>query len=138
MKWKWNNGPEEWKPVRGWEGIYDVSSLGEVRSCCKSMKHYSVLLSQSLANGYPRVHLSRAGREETIHVHRLVAEAFLGCAPEGCNEVNHKDEDKTNNRADNLEWCDRKYNANYGTAQERRAASFRKTMAERKNAQHLR
>jgi len=139
MKWEWNNEPDKWKPVKGWEGIYDVSRYGEIRSCRKSMEHYSVLLVPApTKNGYLHVHLSKDGRSATAKVHRLVAEAFLGNPPDGCDEVNHKDEDKTNNRVDNLEWCSSKYNANYGTAQERKAASFRKTMRERKNAQHLR
>lgn len=87
---------EEWKPVVGYEGLYEVSSLGRVRS-------RQGLLRQSLANRYPSVHLSRDGKQATHRVHRLVASAFIP-NPDGRETVNHIDGDRTNNAALNLEW----------------------------------
>jgi hypothetical protein len=64
-------------------------------------------------DGYRNVRLHRDGKERTLYVHRLVAQAFIP-NPDNLPEVNHKDEDTTNNRVDNLEWCSSKYNSNYG------------------------
>ena len=64
-------------------------------------------------DGYRNVKLYRDGKERTLYVHRLVAQAFIP-NPDNLPEVNHKDEDTTNNRVDNLEWCSSKYNSNYG------------------------
>ena len=103
---------EIWKDISGFEGFYEISSYGRVRSV-KSGK----ILSTSKCGGcrgYLSVCLSKNGKRYGKLVHRLVAEAFIP-AVEGLSEVNHKDEDKTNNRVDNLEFCDHKYNMNYGT-----------------------
>ena len=70
-------------------------------------------------NGYLYVMLSKDGIHKSFSVHRLVAKAFVP-NPNGYREVNHKDEDRTNAHADNLEWCDRHYNVHYGTGMERR------------------
>ena len=103
---------EIWKDISGFEGFYEISSYGRVRSV-KSGK----ILSTSKCGGcrgYLSVCLSKNGKRYGKLVHRLVAEAFIP-AVEGLSEVNHKDEDKTNNRVENLEFCDHKYNMNYGT-----------------------
>ena len=103
---------EIWKDISGFEGVYEISSYGRVRSV-KSGK----ILSTSKCGGcrgYLSVCLSKNGKRYGKLVHRLVAEAFIPVV-EGLSEVNHKDEDKTNNRVENLEWCDHKYNMNYGT-----------------------
>ena len=103
---------EIWKDISGFEGVYEISSYGRVRSV-KSGK----ILSTSKCGGcrgYLSVCLSKNGKRYGKLVHRLVAEAFIP-AVEGLSEVNHKDEDKTNNRVENLEFCDHKYNMNYGT-----------------------
>ena len=118
---------EEWRPIEGYEGLYEVSNLGRVRSVDRYVKSkgesYWLRKGKMLSpakdkNGYLKVNLSCNGKNNIIRVHRLVAEAFIP-AIEGLSEVNHKDEDKTNNRVENLEWCDRKYNNNYGTKIER-------------------
>lgn len=102
---------EIWKDISGFEGFYEISSYGRVRSV-KSGK----ILSTSKCGGcrgYIGVSLCKNGKRYGKLVHRLVAEAFIP-AVEGLSEVNHKDEDKTNNRVENLEWCSHKYNMNYG------------------------
>lgn len=76
--------------------------------------------------GYYQVTLIKDGKKKHYRVHRLVASAFLE-NPFNYTDVNHKDENKTNNHVDNLEWCTRKYNNNYGTKPER----TRQTMIEK-------
>lgn len=113
---------EEWRPVIGYEGLYEVSSLGRVRSLDKYVKgkgyrlHKGKVLSPTKnKNGYLKVNLHCNGKRKTITVHRLVAQAFIP-NPDNLPQVNHRDEDKTNNRVENLEMCDVKYNLSYGTA----------------------
>ena len=105
---------EVWKDIKGYEGRYQVSNLGRVRSLkFKSHTRFSksgVLTAMKDSLGYMCVNLSR----KTFKVHRLVAGAFIE-NPNNYKCVNHKDEDKTNNKAENLEWCSHKYNNNYGT-----------------------
>ena len=119
---------ETWKDIKGYEGIYQVSSLGRVRSLdhvvnttdtrgCKHSYHRKgrmLSISRNGNRGYLGVSL-KGGRQ---YVHRMVALAFIP-NPDNLQEVNHRDENKANNRADNLEWCDRLYNINYGTGRER-------------------
>lgn len=114
---------EEWRTIKGYEGLYEVSSYGRVRSLDRYVKsgyesyrlHKGKVLSPIIAtNGYLFVGLQ--GRR--LSVHRLVAKAFIP-NPDNLPEVNHKDEDKTNNVVDNLEWCDHSYNINYGARTER-------------------
>lgn len=103
---------EIWKDIIGFERIYEVSNYGRVRSVRSGR-----ILYQSKCGGcrgYAAVCLSKDGKRYGKLVHRLVAEAFIPPV-EGLSEVNHKDEDKTNNRVENLEWCDHKYNMNYGS-----------------------
>ena len=118
---------EEWRPVVGYEGLYEVSNTGRVRSLDRYVKSkgesYWLRKGKMLSpakdkNGYLKVNLSCNGKNNIIRVHRLVTEAFLP-NPDNLPEVNHKDEDKTNNNVENLEWCNRKDNINYGTRTER-------------------
>ena len=115
---------EEWRPIGGYEGLYEVSNLGRVRSVDRYVKSkgesYWLRKGKMLSpakdkNGYLKVNLYCNGKCKTINVHRLVAQEFIP-NPDNLPQINHKDEDKTNNRVDNLEWCDAKYNINYGTA----------------------
>ena len=99
---------EEWKNVIGYEGLYEVSNIGNVRNVKRN-----TLLRLSKNQGYIQVWLYKNGIRAGLKVHRLVAEAFLP-NPDNLPQVNHKDEDKTNNRVENLEWCTAKYNTNYG------------------------
>lgn len=111
---------EIWRPVVGFEGFYEVSSLGRVRNF-KTGKILKQEFKHLQKGNYLRVQLSKHSTQKHYSVHRLVARAF----PESCGEwfegcqINHKNEDKTDNRAENLEVCTAKYNTNYGTAKER-------------------
>lgn len=97
------------KDVVGYEGLYAVTSCGKVYG----YKRKKFLNPRRNRDGYLRVNLSKNGELKTYFVHRLVQEAYLP-NPEGLLEVNHKDENKENNALQNLEWCDRSYNINYG------------------------
>lgn len=115
---------EIWRDVIGYEGLYQVSNLGRVKSLYYGKER--IMRPQKRQHGYLGVQLhGKGGHAErnfrTMSVHRLVAEAFIP-NPDGLTEVNHRDEDKTNNNAENLEWISHADNTNYGTAQKRRAA----------------
>ena len=112
---------EEWRPVVGYEGLYEVSNMGRVKSLertvwdnrgCYRTVHERILKPRKDRSGYLQVNLSKDGKVKWCTVHRLVAIAFLDNA-DNLPEVNHKDEDKTNNCVENLEWCSRSYNMEY-------------------------
>lgn len=110
---------EIWRPVVGYEGLYEVSNTGLIRSLDRFVGNRNRIKGKILSiriekNGYCSVALSKYGKIKRYKIHRLVAQAFIP-NPEGLPEVNHLDEDKTNNSVDNLEWCDRKYNMNFGS-----------------------
>ena len=102
---------EVWKPIKGYEGIYEVSSLGRVRKLATG-----VILHQRNRGGYRQVALRKDGVGKSESVHRLVAKAFLP-NPDMLPEINHRDEDKSNNCVENLEWCDHSYNMRYNDLQ---------------------
>lgn len=104
---------EEWKDIKGYEGLYQVSNYGDVLSLCKN-----ITLRQTEKQNYLFVYLSKNGIKKQFAVHRLVAEAFIP-NPDNYPQVNHKDENPSNNFVENLEWCDVRYNNNYGTRNER-------------------
>lgn len=121
---------EVWKPIEGYEGIYEVSSFGRVRSLDRIVdfgnENYSrqmlckgkIMKGSISRNGYIYVSLCLPNEKARAYIHRLVAKAFIS-NPNGYNVVNHKDENKKNNNVLNLEWCTTKYNLNYGTGVER-------------------
>lgn len=120
---------EFWKEIKGYEGLYEVSSLGRVRSMDRWVAHRDnskkfikgkIRKPSSSKNDYLFVMLYKGNQHKFHLIHRLVAEAFLD-NPNHLTEVNHKDENKTNNCVYNLEYCTHKYNANYGTCIEKRA-----------------
>ena len=107
---------EIWRDIKGYEKMYQVSNLGNVRRLvgfrCRNER---IIKPLNKPNGYLKVQLHYNGRTRDVYIHRLVAEAFIP-NPNNYTEVNHIDEDKTNNRFSNLEWCDRQYNAEYSLA----------------------
>ena len=99
--------------MNGWEGIFQISNTGKVKRFYKNGTT-NMLKGVIKRGGYQGVLLKANGIFECKLIHRLVAEAFIP-NPKNLPHVNHKDEDKTNNCVSNLEWCDAKYNNNYGT-----------------------
>lgn len=111
---------EIWKDI---DSRYSVSNLGNVKSNYANKER--ILKPIQNKRGYLTVDLRSPGKRKTMLIHRLVAKAFIP-NPNNFLEVNHKDEDKTNNCVDNLEWCDTKYNCNYGTRNLRKGLSCMK------------
>ena len=115
---------EIWKDIEGYEGLYQVSNKGRVKSLSRLVvrvgkpnyitKEKILKCSELKGTGYPAVKLGSNNNFKSMLVHRLVAQAFIP-NPDNLPQVNHKDEIRTNNCVDNLEWCDSKYNNNYGT-----------------------
>ena len=116
---------EIWKPIEGYEGLYEVSSYGRIKSLerYRSNNGGIQLIKERIMkpldyNGYKNVVLWKNGSKKKEYVHRLVAKAFLP-NPDNLKEVNHRDENPSNNMVENIEWCDHQYNMIYGTARER-------------------
>ena len=113
---------EEWRDVAGYEGLYQVSSEGHVKSLERKVPKWDgertvkerILKPRTDHYGYLLVSLCAGGKSKTLKVHRLVCEAFHD-NPENKLDVNHINENKTDNRACNLEWCTRRENVNHGT-----------------------
>ena len=130
---------EVWKDIIGYEGLYQVSNFGNVRSLNYNGTKGNIRILTPLHNyGYLCVHLSKDGFTKTVRIHRLVLEAFIP-NPDNLPVINHKDENKTNNfvwvnddgsidpEKSNLEWCTVAYNISYGTAIERRIKTNNKS-----------
>jgi len=125
---------ETWKDMPGFVGSYKVSDHGNVRSVDRritdkngSEKYISgkALKITYFSNGYAKVSVCKNGRKKQLILHRLIATLFIP-NPQRLPEVNHKDEDKTNNRANNLEWMTHIQNINYGTGIKRRSKTIKK------------
>ena len=134
MTYKTYKQEETWADIQGYEGIYQVSDLGHVRSldrtinhphCGKVRRKGKILKHVKNADGYDGVFLYINGKSKRCAVHRLVAETFCE-KPEGNVEVNHLNENREDNRASNLEWISHADNVRYGTCIEKRAKAFRK------------
>lgn len=129
---KINMDKEIWKPIVGYEGYYEVSNMGRVRSlerrvrfvskhgkeCTRRVRERILHGTEHCTQHRITVMLAKEGETKRISVHRLVAQAFCE-NPNDYTEINHIDENPRNNRADNLEWCTRDYNMHYGTIRER-------------------
>ena len=104
---------EIWKDIEGYEGLYQISNMGNVKSLnYRRTGKEGILKGRKNSNGYLQVQLCQDGKAKKYLVHQLVATVFCE-NPEGYTEVNHINEDKADCRADNLEWCSRSYNMTY-------------------------
>lgn len=116
---------EIWKDIKGYEGLYQVSNLGRIKSLertievktkhstCRTIKERILKPEKCKSTQYLYVNLNKFGNVKHCTVHRLVAEAFIP-NPDNLPQINHLDENRSNNCADNLEWCTNKHNCNYG------------------------
>lgn len=112
---------EEWRLVSNvYNGIHEVSNFGRVRSLNYGKSGKTKLMKPLMKRGYLTVHLRKGKLNCSVFVHRLVAEAFIP-NPDNLPIINHRNEIKTDNSAWNLEWCDNKYNINYGKCIEKGA-----------------
>lgn len=114
---------EVWKDIKNYEGLYQVSNEGRVKSLprtwiggkgCVRHNDEKLMEQHPIWNDYLRVCLSKNGTNKWYLVHRLVAEAFID-NPDNLPQVNHKNEQKQENFVENLEWCSKEYNLKYGT-----------------------
>lgn len=110
---------EVWKDIVGYEGLYQISNLGRVKSLERIIKrknginqHFKEKILSKWTGEYVFTNLSKNGKGKTYSIHNLVAKAFIP-NPNNLPCVNHKDENKHNNNVSNLEWCDYIYNNNY-------------------------
>ena len=114
---------EIWRDIKGYEGYYQVSNIGSVKSLERTVRNgrgYKIIPEKILegydnGNGYLYVKLCKEGKRNQYRINRLVAMAFIP-NPNNLPEVNHKDENPKNNCVDNLEWCTRQYNVEYSKA----------------------
>ena len=128
---------ELWKDVVGYEGLYEISSMGRVRTVPRvyvdslgrkfPKKRKLMRIGVSKQTGYPYTSLTKEGKQTKIFIHRLIAEAFIP-NPLALPCVNHKDEDRGNSVLENLEWCSYSYNNTYGDACKKRKATLRKSL----------
>lgn len=125
---------EEWRDIKGYEGLYQVSNFGRVKTLTKiihSSKRSDFVVKEKVLStrpnnrGYIMVGLHKEKHFKLALVHRLVAQAFIP-NPNNLPQVNHLDENKNNNCVNNLEWCTNKENHNYGTGHIRTAQKQRK------------
>lgn len=106
---------EKFKSVKNYEGLYEVSNYGRIKSLKRNTTHDRILKCCYTKRGYCRVCLCKNNKKRKFFIHSLVMSAFCENFYKNGLQVNHKDENKSNNCIDNLEWCDNVYNINYGT-----------------------
>ena len=109
------------KDIPNYEGLYAATEDGRIYS----YRSKRFLIPNKTQKGYLHTTLTKNGKAKTYKIHRLIAETYIP-NPNGLPQVNHIDEDKTNNCINNLEWCDSKYNINFGTRNEKSAKARRK------------
>ena len=115
---------EIWRDIKGYEGLYQVSNLGRVKSLNYNHTKKEKILNLANSKGYLHVTLYKNSKYKIYKVHRLVAIHFIE-NPNSYSQVNHKDENKQNNKVENLEWCTQEYNNNYGTRTQRFSESMK-------------
>lgn len=113
---------EIWKDIKGYEGLYQVSTYGRVKN--KKL----IMAQKTNKDGYLTIRLSKNGTKKDYIVHRLVAQAFIE-NKDNLPQINHKDENKLNNNVDNLEWCTCSYNINYGNRNKKMAEKISQKVA---------
>lgn len=121
------NTKEQWAWITGYEDRYMVSTLGQIKSFVVDKVDGKLMKLINDKNGYKKINLYKNGKKTTFQVHRLVAIAFIP-NPENKPQVNHIDEDKTNNNVSNLEWVTAKENTNHGTRNVRSGESISKAV----------
>ena len=119
---------EIWKDIEGYEGLYQVSNLGRVKSLGNNKLRKEKLLKPFKNEyGYLLVTLCKNSKNKKFKIHRLVASVFIE-NPNNYEEINHIEECKTNNNVINLEWCNHKYNMNYGNCSKRSTEKRKKAI----------
>ena len=126
---------EVWRDIAGYDGMYQVSDLGRVRS--KKYGDWRVFRPNKNKYGYLYVGLSKENKRKHFYVHRLVAQAFIENDNIFNTEINHINEDKSDNKVSNLEYCDRSYNVTYNGLQQRRTANYRRSNYKRDKIKNL-
>ena len=126
---------EIWKDIPEYEGLYQASNLGNIRSIARKHTKGGILRYSIGSSGYKQLTLCKNGKPKTYMIHRLIAKTFL-TNDNNLKEINHKDENKLNNCLENLEYCDRLYNQNYGTAIIRMVKSHNYKESTMKSAAH--
>ena len=132
---KYTKDAEMWKDIYGCNDNYQISNLGRVKSkerteymarnACFRTRKEKIMKLDVCEKGYARITLWENSKMKNFFVHCLVAIAFLP-NPENYPIINHKDENPSNNKVDNLEWCNHSYNAMYGGARDRNLKNVRK------------
>ena len=121
-----NLNNEEWKDIKEYEGLYQISNYGRVKSLYHNKER--ILKPHLTKTNYYQIGLSKNGITKQHYIHRLVAKAFVQNDDiDNKTIINHKDENQKNNHYTNLEWCTQEYNINYGTRTQRQV----KTVKER-------
>lgn len=128
---------ELWKDVVGFEGLYQISSMGRIKTVPRisidslgrkmPIKERFVRISVSKQTGYPVASISKKGKQYKLCIHRIIAEAFIP-NPNNLPCVNHKDQDRGHSVLENLEWCTYSYNNSYGDANKKRKETLRKRL----------
>ena len=115
---------EEWRDIEGYDGRYQISNMGNVRTIDYNRTGTIKTMKISIGtHGYPQICLTKNNKRKTVKIHRLVANAFIVNLYD-LPDVNHKDENKLNNCVSNLEWCSKEYNNKYGTRTLRTSQEF--------------
>ena len=118
-----NFNNEQWRDIDGYDGMYQVSDLGRVRS--RYSGGWRVLKARNNGTGYLLVSLYMNGKQKQSYIHRLVAQAFIPNYDNSKTQINHRNECKSENKLSNLEWCTAKYNMNYNNLPFRKKNSKR-------------